>query len=172
MLLAKKLLSSSLILFLIILLAGCTNWKAKYITANHNLDECLNAKDQEVITIETIRADIETPVQSDTIFIPAILKPGKIKTIRGKIDYKKSYQFTAKLDSVNVWLTIHNKLYKRLLIQTVTIDSVKYPLKTKKITRTVKEIIRDINIWKSIAVGAIAGMFVIIMVLIFSRVLR
>lgn len=165
-----KLLAQKIMLLAIsfLLLAGCTNWKAKYILAKQDLDKCQDSKTRTEWVIESEKI-IPHSVVADTILFEDMgdRKPEagerKAKSEERKTDSRELKaenwirSFFINQDSIQVWISVSNSLQDNLLIQSVKIDSLIYPLKTKTIMRNVIKPIRDYNVWKVLTLGGISG---------------
>ena len=152
---------------------SCTNWKAKYLVTQGDLDDCLSVEPKEIIYIEDETVKDKQAVQTDTLYIreleignrePAPTESqnpkSKIRNPIPELYYDKQFDMGLKKDSVKVWLTVENRLIGNVFVQTVRIDSVKYP-KIKVVREYSKvETIREYNRWKMLIWGFMGGLFI------------
>jgi hypothetical protein len=149
----------ALLLAMTIILSSCTNWKAKFVQTQADLDNCLNAPENVTVQPMTMQVNKPSPTQSDTIdFVdiapPVINEAHDSKPV--KFDRIKYYAFFT--DTTAVYFTISNRLENNRLLQIIQIDSMQYECKDIIKTKIVKEVIRETNLWKGIGIGFIGGL--------------
>ena len=180
--------------FLSYILSACTNYKALYLQTRADLDECLSTEPKEqVYTDDVVIAD-PGAVQSDTIYISDVIGQGsKVKSEKtviastakqplemmrsplrrltnrddGDLQYEKQYQLFLNKDSVQVWVSVTNQLINQALIQTVGIDSLKYPKKKLVQSFTRIEKVYEYNRFKSMFWGVGSGLVIFVLFAIF-----
>ena len=143
----------------ILIAMSCTDWKSKYWQSQLELERCQRAQQQTQVTIEPQKITFpQAPVQRDTIviempenniiildkekqneFIVPDTAPVKIQAAK-PLQYRKQYSFALQKDSMRIWITVENRIRDNQLIQTVKLDSLLYPQKTRVIMRTVNKI--------------------------------
>lgn len=144
---------------------GCTNWKAKYLQAQYELEKAQRARTDTSITIEDVTRPLDRAFV-DTLIIPEIpaTKDSSRKSQKKLVlpVYDRYRREVIDLDSVKVYLTIQNYLRGWRLINEVRLDSIQYPVKERRIvTRIPIEIDRS-NPYKNLFYGALAGIVVIL----------
>ncbi len=165
-------------IFLSFIFLKCTNWKALYIDKKNQLDICQQAKEDTVIETEwkniLANDDNINKIYNDTIYISNddfdniiisdLPDSNNIvpEYISSTISYENKFQISISKDSIDIYLTNYNELIGNRLIQSIKLDSLKYQKKIKIIYKNIPVEIDKTNYWKSITIGAIAGIIIII----------
>ena len=152
--------------FLIILiLLSCIDWKSKFYKSQMELAECMRIRSDSLIIME----DIITRFPEQTISNDTIIIYGKTDEIRTSIpsetvlpSFTRKRQFIRGSDSLKAWISIENMLVKNQFIQRISLDSIKYPVKTVIKTRDVPIEIDKTNYWKPVAISAIIATTILI----------
>ncbi len=145
------------------LLFGCTNWKAKFYQSRVELERCINRDfDKEVtdgdIIVEFPGDVIDLPPvepgATDTIVVVDTVQNVVIRTVYRNITVDPSPTLHFAKDSTAIWLTVYNRIENATLLQSVRIDSLKYPAKVRHHYRT---IIEQGDNWTRLIIAALFG---------------
>ena len=167
--------------FLIFIMGSCTTWKAKYQESQALLEQCLSMPPDTIIAEQDFIADpfIIAPQKPAPVsdlalsYIPEYILRIDTVTIEAiekdyyPVKFKPSYITKLNLDSISVWVRVHNLYEYGFLEQRLEMFDYEVPHKVKQ--ETVYQIRKERDWRHVLAAGGIGVLLGAVIMIIYSR---
>jgi len=163
-----KYIKIAVLVALLAMLTSCTNWRAKFLESQHELEKARNPEETTLTEVKPVQLTPANAVKRDTIVINVPAETTHIGTTRvvkrlQKISFSAERAYFFNQDSLKVWITISNQLLGHMLFQRARLDSVRYPRRTTTTIRKVPVEVDKTNPYKAVAIGAITATVIILL---------